>query len=338
MEIDMKLQLCLEEFNMSTNKEKVALFQVEKEGRFLFKKYHHTIAVYDDGISIDEGQKLFIPLKNMNPYIDDGIISNYDEKNRFIQIPYLDNNGAYCEYRIDESTYPGICEKMEKVLMNEWSILRTRYPETVRWFMGCVAIFYISSEENPFIYGTPFPEIFYENTAEVTQIYKTSLKATLAEQWEIYDRESLLERLDKLYDGETVKQFNDDYQNADRGGMVKWQIQRFEDINARGEKSIWAWDLQRMIMLCSGGYVCGDMEYEESLDLCLKAGEKLQGIYDSWDDFMESYFLGVAQWQDEAVGGAFTENENRKIRYEAMKRHKLTPWEISWKHPLKKEW
>jgi hypothetical protein len=57
----------------------------------------------------------------------------------------------------------------------------------------------------------------------------------------------------------------------------------------------------------------------------LKAGKKLQEIYDSWDDFMESYLLGFGRWMDQHPDDTYTETNGRKLRYEAMKQHDLNP-------------
>ena len=324
---------------MSTVRERPILFRVEKEGRLLFKKYHTVINVYDDGISINKGDELFIPLKSMNPFINDNIIGEYKEKNRIIQIPHLDSDGTYQESHLYESNYPGICAKMEQVLLKEWAGLRTRYPETVRWFIGCSAIYEISANNNPFVYGFPFDEKFYENAArENHELWTVSFQEALAKYWDIFDRDSLLKTFDWLYDGRSVTQFNEKYERLDKSRMIKWEIKLADDIHARGEKSIWAWDLQRMILLCSTGYVCGYLGYEESLDIALKAAEKLQGIYDSWDDFAESYLLGFGYWKNQHPEQTYTEAHERKVRYEAMKQHELNPWTIPWKHSLKKEW
>jgi hypothetical protein len=68
----------------------------------------------------------------------------------------------------------------------------------------------MSTEGNPFIYGFPFAKEFYVNSEKVNGIYTETLQTVLERQWEIVDRESFLEKFDKLYDGESVEEFNEE--------------------------------------------------------------------------------------------------------------------------------
>lgn len=81
-----------------------------------------------------------------------------------------------------------------------------------------------------------------------------------------------------------------------------------EITRAGGERCFRAWDWQRLSFISSLGYLCEWLSYEESLSWCLRAGQKLQALFRSWDQFMRCYLLGYCFWarEDPADGDSET--------------------------------
>ena len=49
-------------------------------------------------------------------------------------------------------------------------------------------------------------------------------------------------------------------------------------------------------MLLGQCYVAGYYTYEEAMDKSLELGKKLQSMFASWEDFMQSYMYGFVYW------------------------------------------
>ena len=107
-------------------------------------------------------------------------------------------------------------------------------------------------------------------------------------------------------------------------------------LKGRGDNR--AWDLQRLILLSSFGYVCDYLKYEDALDWCLEAALKLQGLYHSWDEFMAQYLEGYCDWADDDIEDEDSEGFQRKRIYEFYRNKFDSPYSISWDMPLSAEW
>lgn len=67
-----------------------------------------------------------------------------------------------------------------------------------------------------------------------------------------------------------------------------------------GERGSLAFDLGRVISLCRWGYVAGYFTEEEAFRMMLPAAVRIQQNYKSWDDFVESYFVGRKFWNPDS--------------------------------------
>lgn len=67
-----------------------------------------------------------------------------------------------------------------------------------------------------------------------------------------------------------------------------------------GERGSLAFDLGRVISLCRWGYVAGYFNEEEAYRLMIPAAVRIQQNYKSWDDYIESYFVGRQFWNPDS--------------------------------------
>ena len=328
-----------------SEKDRVPLFEIANTKKGFFKKEYFYVAAYEDGlIRRWQDEEIFMPLDRLELVFYDrySIMKNeLQEEKRVVYLWYIDDSGNHMELPLIPDKYPDIANQLEKVYKNEWAHMRTVYPVTVRWFIGCTAILEIVNQNHPFVYGAPYMNERFKNvnTETANKNWENTFKSSLERDWGIVNRPSLLEAFPRLFGGASVLNALDKIKNADREKMIKQEIKVLDDIEALGEKSIWAWDLMRMMMLASTGYVCGYLSYEESLDLSLIAGTKLQEIYDSWDDYMESYLFGHGFWDKmQHPDDKWSETSSRKQKYLLNKNHLVNPWQIPWDLPLKREW
>lgn len=62
------------------------------------------------------------------------------------------------------------------------------------------------------------------------------------------------------------------------------------------EKGILAWDLCRLCNVATWGTIAGYIKYEDAIALCVKAGKILQDNFDSWDEMIDNYLMGLWYW------------------------------------------
>ena len=279
-----------------------------------FRKRRSYIAVSDNAVFIElDGEKDHILLEDIfDIYIKEPIVEDVTSRTTVIEF-YEEGDTNW--YELEDETFPSLAEKMSSLLQTNWRHFedKRKYPDTVKWFLACQAILSIAGEQNPGIFGGAYRN---PDTA-------AAQREVLFDSWGFNKKEDFMAMLPKLYDGRSARQYETD-PNSNRDRL--------------NNKGIWAWDLQRLIALCGLGYICDYISYEDSLDWCLKAGQKLQNIYSSWDDFFESYLLGYCYWSGDDLSDDDSEAYMRKGIYEFYKNRPDSPWNIPWNHPLKKEW
>lgn len=232
----------------------------------LFKKHRSYVAVYNRGIHIELNGEIdeYTRREIIDVYIKEPVVEGVDNRTVVIEF-HEDDEQNY--YESEDDTFPCLSEKIEQVLKKEWSYLleKRAYPETVKWFVACNAIVSIVSEQNPYIFGGGYKE------SDLISAQREVLK----EWWGFENRRDLLKMLPELLGGRTATE--------------------------GGERCFWAWDLQRLILISALGYVSDYISWEDALDWSLKAGQKLQKLFKSWDDFIECYLLGYCLWAEESL-------------------------------------
>ena len=306
-------------------------FEIKGESikKNFFKKCRSYFAAYEDYIEIEyDGDHYTIDLDNIfDIYVLEPLIE--DIESRTVLVEYYDEDGDRGLLELEDSIFYDVTAKMEEVLETKWIHFAEKhaYPETVKWFLACTLVVKVSSKLNHKILGGEYknPEVSKGQREE------------LADSWGFRKREDLLAMLPNLYEGRAVNQYFkklEDFDELDSEEQCLLETIR----NTCGEKCIWAWDLQRLILISCLGYISDYISYEEALDWCLKAGLKLQEKYVSWDDFMKSYLLGYCFWSGDDLKDEESKAYERMQIYKIYKNKKDSPFSVSWDHKLVREW
>lgn len=91
------------------------------------------------------------------------------------------------------------------------------------------------------------------------------------------------------------------------------------------KQGILAWDMCRACNIAGWGFLAQYITYEEAIQISIDACKILQNSYGSWDDMMESYFLGLWYWSSN-----YSTTQNRMSWYEHSKKNKDSIYNISW--------
>jgi hypothetical protein len=210
------------------------LFEIEGVPRRRFmKKLRSYAALYEDAVEIelDGVRDLYTRHDVSDIFVKEPLVEGIDSRTVVVEFA---EEGEQNWYELEESTFPEIASKIEMALEREWAFIadRRNYPDAVRWLTACCAVVSISGEENPFIFGGTYREP--ENAAAQREV--------LYDSWGFNNRQELLAMLPLLLDGRAVKQYRE-------AGMRQAAIKR-----EGGERCLWAWDLQRCILL--GARLC----------------------------------------------------------------------------------
>ena len=188
--------------------------------------------------------------------------------------------------------------------------------------------------------------------------YQREPEKYTAEEW-ITDKYALNKKKDKLNRGngkfrrktvdfaENMKALEDagvtaDTSTEDLAALLKDEYD-FEDETANsfarafgvytehGADAIAAWDYSRAMYLLSAYYHAGYYTEQEALDKSLEVAQTIQSMYESWDDFMDSYLWGYDYWAEE-------ESTERREIYNKLKAQSDSPFRFDFKMNLEKTW
>lgn len=229
-------------------------------------------------------------------------------------------------------------------------------PETVLWFNATYAcITYCNGWDWRWVGGQ-------ELTEENVDIQKYLLYSG----WNILDRESGIETVNKLLQGGHRAECRKCMDQLEEWGLMDLDPTSFgEEVISitEGERTdidlgdvpgryvlayymyhkgidteyMAAWDLCRVNQLYGKLYLCGFMDYEEAMDASLENSLRLQEMYDSWDEMMEAYLFGYQFWQGD-LGSEDSETAEMRRYYEMLKNSNDNPYELDWNMELKKSW
>lgn len=179
------------------------------------------------------------------------------------------------------------------------------------------------------------------------------VQTLLSDWWEVTDRATADETMDWLLtEGHRVSFADDMEYIAETGAAdvseeerVDFFLENFDvdEEEARnyadwfgtyeqfGEDAIAAWDYSRAMSLLGNYYLAGYYTEEEALDKSLEVANTIQATFDSWDNFMESYFVGYEYWAGDSS------DERREI-YDGIKTASDSPYSLDWGMTLEKSW
>lgn len=307
----------------------------------LKEKIEGSFGIYDleeaDNPNIPDAQNLetyrcVIPSNGVK---GDGIISYFETDNAYYSI-------IYSALRINtekEEYFKNVCETFKEIVP-EISVQTT---DTILWFNATCAILTELNGWDYTIFGG-MPD--YEST-------KSSMQENLNRLWDVIDRATAEATIDLLINEGDHVSFVIDMQHIKERGIEsvpkeEWvnfilenfevdeekaqcYVNRYEIYKKYGDDAIVAWDYSRAMWLYGCYYIAGYYTLEEALDASLAMAEDIQNSFDSWDSFMESYFMGYEYWGDES-------SDERRVVYEELKAVSDSPFNVDWNLAFEKTW
>ena len=215
--------------------------------------------------------------------------------------------------------------------------------ETIQWFNNtCAVLTAVNNWDYTMFGGAP-----------ANDTSKGVIEVVLSEWWNVTDHESAEETMDWLLgEGQRVSFAEDmdflaeiglaDAAEEDRVDIILENFDVDEE-EARsyadwfafyeqyGPDAAAGWDYSRAMSLLGYYYFAGYYTEEEALDKSLETAKVIQGTFDSWDSFMESYFVGYEYWAEES-------SDDRREIYEEIKTASDSPFSLDWGMTLEKSW
>lgn len=215
--------------------------------------------------------------------------------------------------------------------------------DTVQWFNNTCAVLTAANRWDYTLFGG----------APADDNSKSMVQDLLSEWWDVTDRETAEETMDWLItEGHRVS-FAEEMNTLAESGLaevseaerVDWILENFdvsEDeaqnyadwfafYEQYGSDAAAGWDYSRAMSLLGYYYLAGYYTEEEALDKSLETAEVIQNTFDSWDNFMESYFVGYEYWAGES-------SDDRREIYEEIKAASDSPFQLEWGMTLEKTW
>ena len=216
-------------------------------------------------------------------------------------------------------------------------------PDTVKWFNASAAILTKVNNWDYTVFGGMPANSYSQETA----------KYLLENWWSVTDKETAEETLTWLLERGQQAGFSEKMIYMEEAGIVDvaeeervaFLLENFEMdeeqaesyalwyklYEQKGDESLKGWDYSRAMSLISYFYLAGYYTQEEALDCSLEVAEMIQAVFESWDDYMESYFSGYEYWSGES-------SEDRREMYEDLKKASDSPFTVDFKIELKKSW
>lgn len=239
--------------------------------------------------------------------------------------------------------FKAVCASLEEDAPDLENNSAVAVTDTILWFNAAHAILTRSNGCDETMFGD-FPKNA-ESEAEVQQL--------LDEWWGVTDRQSADETMDWLLSEGHRYQFNDDMEYYGREGLAELaedskaeylydnfecteeeaqEIANWHNLyQANGEKTVAGWDYSRAMSLLGYYYIAGYYSETEALDRSMEVAATIQSTFSSWDELMESYFIGYEYWADES-------SDERRAIYEELKTEAGSIYDIDFGMSLEKSW
>lgn len=222
-------------------------------------------------------------------------------------------------------------------------------PKTVLWFNATYAPLTQSNSCDWKIVGG----------MDATEYNQEFERKMLSRDWNIDDRESALETVERLLENGHRAKCRECMEELEKMGLLKVDEDTFlqglidsgiEDNLIRyviayslyqdgaDAEYIAAWDLCRANQLYADFYICGYMTYEEAMDASLENSLKLQKMYSSWEEMIDSYMLGYQFWQNDPVISEYSPTMRRYQCYQELLAMEDGPYTLAWDMKLEKSW
>ena len=243
----------------------------------------------------------------------------------------------------DTALFNQVCTSFKENAPETENTASAELSDTLRWFNNTFAILIVQNEWDFSFYsglpkddyGKSMAEYLLTNTWGVTD--RASADETLDWLLEEGHRIPLAEELELLTSigladtpaeerAETIlANFELDEKQAQRYADWFTLYEQYDTDTAAG------WDYSRAMTLLSFYYLTGLYTEEETLNRSLEIAKTIQTTFDSWDDFMESYFIGYEY-------GMEADSEERREIYEQLRASSDNPFDLDWNITLEKSW
>lgn len=219
----------------------------------------------------------------------------------------------------------------------------TELSDTIRWFNASNAILIDANRWDYQIYGG----------LESNEANQAAAKYVLENSWGVTDKDSADETLEWLLSEGHRIDFTADMEILESAGIgeidasdrADFLLENFDlseegaEYYARwygryeeyGEDAASGWDYNRALSQLANFYLAGYYTLEEALDASLLIAETVQASFNSWDDYMESYFIGYEYWSE-------GDSDARREIYEKLQNASDNPYSIDFNVRLEKSW
>lgn len=336
----------------------VAVIQLPKAGSFLgnFTSIDGVILFVEDANEITSADRKEIEkpenelLSNIQAYKYEG----EEDGNKYkISVVYAETDYAYYAFMYEEAivkrhnddyfanVFASFKENTE--VIEEKKASDADLSDTVRWFNASNAILVYANQWNYQLYGG----------LEANAANQEVARQLLDNSWGVTDNASADEtlewllteghRMDFVYDMEVITEAGiseiavDERENflLENFDVTEDGAEFYADWYGRyeedGEDAVSGWDYNRALSQLANFYLAGYYTLEEALDASLEVAQLIQSSFDSWDDYMESYFTGYEYWAEEG-------SEERRELYEELKDAADNPYSIDFNMKLEKSW
>ena len=221
--------------------------------------------------------------------------------------------------------------------------------DTVKWINTTHAILTKVNRNDINLFGGMSPN----------SVYTDSIKVVLEEWWGVIDRTSADETIESLIEEGHRTEYAEEMAFLKEDGLfdvsreeareylealgfeigeIESYIASMDAYETYGITAIDAWDYTRALNLLGWYYIAGYYTQEEALDKSLEVAKELQTLYNSWEDVVESYFLGFTYWVGEDPNDSSSQLFERRKIYEELKASSNNPYQLDWNIDLKKVW
>lgn len=252
----------------------------------------------------------------------------------------------YAAVKIDDARaeyFNKVCASFQETAPEMEDTSAAGNSDTIQWFNNtCAVLTAVNGWDYTLFGGAP-----------ATANSKGVVQNLLSEWWGVTDRETADENMDWLLgEGHRVS-FAEEMEDLAGSGVAdasedervdvilenfdvteeeaqnyaKW----FTFYEQYGSDAALGWDYSRAMSLLGYYYLAGYYTEEEALDRSLETAEVIQNSFDSWDSFMESYFVGYEYWAEE-------DSDERREIYEDIKAASDSPFQLEWGMTLEKSW
>ncbi len=215
--------------------------------------------------------------------------------------------------------------------------------ETIQWFNNtCAVLTAVNNWDYTIFGGMP-----------VNDTSKNAVQILLNDWWDVTNHETAEETMDWLLEEGHRISFAEDMDVLEEIGLADIpEAERIDIIldnfdvdqdgahdyadwfvlyEQYGSDAVAGWDYSRAMSLLGYYYLAGYYTEEEALDKSLEVAVVIQDTFDSWDSFMESYFVGYEYWAGES-------SDERRAIYEGIKADSNSPFQLEWETALEKTW